>query len=215
MEVNKQKDEYKSHQTAWKVVGWFLESLVLSTIASGAIWKWILGRPFNWGGDHIELDFINLVGIAFAVVGLLIALYQIADLQSRQELVSKTKMDAAVQNFKMNSLERCLQVKQNINILQSRVNLERDFTKKVLNGYAQLLTECLNDLITIEIYQKNCSFPPIIDCQNCVTLLSVAREDIYRIIQENAFPSFNRQSFLNELDRTLKLVLDHESILKN
>jgi cytochrome bd-type quinol oxidase subunit 2 len=104
MEVNKQKDEYKSPQTAWKVVGWFVESLALSTILSGAIWKWVLGRPFNWGGDYIELDFINLVGIAFAVVGLLIALYQIADLQSRQQLVAKTKMDAAVQNFKSNRI---------------------------------------------------------------------------------------------------------------
>jgi hypothetical protein len=193
----------------------FVWNLLISIAVSCIIWKFALGRNFNIGSGYVEIDFLNILGIVFTITGLVYTLFQIAELPTRAELIEKTTTEVNKQNFRWVAIERCLAIKEAIQTLQRRINTEPLFSEDVLNGYIITLQDSLNSLNTILIYQKGLASGPIIDCNNCVTLLKEIRDDAYRVIEERSYPSFKKQTFNAKVESFLHMIIQHEAVLKS
>jgi hypothetical protein len=188
-----------------------LISLVLSCI----FWKVIFGKDFNIHRGYLEIDFFNTVGVVFTIIGLGIALYQIAELRTQQEIIRSTTETVNLQNFKITAYERCLFIKQQIEILQQRVIKEVSFSESILNEYIEILNSCINSLTTIEVYQNSLNAGSLMDCKKCLTLLAEIRSDTFKVIEEKSYPSFKKQSFNTKVGLALKRIFEHETKLKS
>ena len=202
----------KTWKRLLKYIGW---NLVVSFTVSGVIWKFVLGRNFNLHWGYMEIDFFNTLGVAFTIIGLMIALYQIAELQSRQEVIAATTTEVKRQAFKLNALDHYFSIRSKTKDLQRRITQETSFSDRTVNGYIELLTDCVNSLNSILEYQKKLGSDPIIDCEKCVTLLSEIRADAYKVVEERSYPSFKKQTFILKLGEALKIMNEHEANLKS
>ena len=72
----------------------------------------------------MEIDFFNTLGVSFTIIGLMIALYQIAELQTRQEIIKEATLEEKQRTFKYTALERYLTIKTKTESLQNRINIE-------------------------------------------------------------------------------------------
>ena len=192
----------------------FVGNFVISLVLSCLIWQYALGRELNLKGENLDLDFFNVLGVVFTIIGLGIAIYQIAELRSRQHVIEETTKDVKKQGFKLNALERYLGIRSQLESLQRRINSEVSFEEKVISKYADLVTSCVNSLNTIIEYQKALTTGPIIDCEKCVTLLSDMRGALYKVIEERSYASFKKQTFIINISEALKVVSQHEANLK-
>lgn len=192
----------------------FVGNFVISLALSCLIWQYALGRPLNLKGKDLDLDFFNVLGVVFTIIGLGIAIYQIAELRSRQQVIEETTKDVKLQGFKLNALERYLGIRSQLESLQRRINSEASFEEKVISRYVEVATSCVNSLNTIIEYQKALTTDPIIDCEKCVTLLSDMRVALYKVIEERSYASFKKQTFIVIISEALKVVSQHEANLK-
>jgi hypothetical protein len=202
----------KTGKRFWK---FFWLNLVISLLLSGLIWKFVLGKTFNLHRSYIEIDFFNTVGVVFTIIGLMIALYQIAELRTRQEIIAEANRVEKERTFRLNALERYSGIKEKAEGLQKRITKERSFTAKGLNEYIELLSDCINSLNTILEYQNSLKSDPVIDCDKCVTLLSEIRVDACKVVEESSYASFKKQTFIGKLGEALKIMSAHEAKLKS
>lgn len=57
----------------------------MSGLISCLVWG-TLGKGFHKQLDYINLDFFNIIGVAFTIVGFAIAIFQIAELRNEQQI---------------------------------------------------------------------------------------------------------------------------------
>jgi hypothetical protein len=190
-------------------------NLLASILLSCLVWRYVLGRKHTLQGKYLDIDFFNTLGVAFTIIGLGIAIYQIAELRGRQTIIEQTTDEVKIQGFKFAALERYLAIRNQLEALQRRINSEGTFAEKALSKYADVLTYCINSLNTILESQRTLTGNPIIDCEKCVTLLSAIREDLYKTIEERAYASFKKRTFIANIDSALIIVSRHEASLKS
>jgi hypothetical protein len=200
--------------TSWRLFRLLGLNTLISVLLSAFIWKFALQRDFNLRFGAVEIDFLNILGIVFTIIGLVYTFLQIADLPTREELIAKATENANRENFRWNATLGCVAIKGSMQTLQSRVNTELSFSEKVLSEYVNILNESFNTLTAILIYQKGLKQGPLIDCEKCVTLLKETRDETYKVIEEKSYASFKKQTFNGKIETIRLMIVQHEADLK-
>lgn len=108
----------KSSKTWKKFLVLFIIILISSLLLSGLFWLWF-GKEIHFS-KVLELDFFNTVCGWFSIIGIGIALYQIAELKDRKEIQDEAKKDVKTKKFNEESLVKCETVKTGLQELQKK-----------------------------------------------------------------------------------------------
>lgn len=183
-----------------------------SFLFSMIVWKWF-GRNYNISFGLLEVDFFNTLFATFGMAGLVIAIYQIAELRDENEIKNETIIEVKTTKFKQESLIHCVRVKGGLEQLRKKI-LNDNFDSSTINGY-------INDLCTFKdvwdailIERENLTREPFEECNNCLTSISELINDLFKVIDEKSFLVFKRQSVIEKISEINKNILSCENKFK-
>jgi hypothetical protein len=186
---------------------------VVSLIATCIIWKWIFGKDFNLLQGYISIDFFNTLGVVFTIIGLAIALYQIAALRTENEIRVETAREVNRNNFMNEARQEIALLHKNMKDLQVRFN-DDSYSRDTIKGFIIETNGFEQTLIKLHHHQDRLQSDAIIDCQNCVTLVSDLRSDLYKTIEgRHAQVIFRKSNFNAKIGAIINLVSAFESTL--
>lgn len=196
----------------WKL---FLSNLGISLILSCGIWKWVLGKDFNIGFYYINIDFFNTLGVVFTIIGLIIAIFQIAELRTQQEIRQQTIEQFKIHYFKTDAIYNLGFVKPKVQLLQQEINGEFQFSEAIIYSYIESLNSVNHILGNINSQQQNIGCDVIIECGKLITLLEEIDGDLHNVATQKSFTSFPKQHFNSKIGELITSISDCEAKLKS
>lgn len=184
---------------------------VVSLIATCIIWKWIFGKDFSFFQGYLSIDFFNTLGVVFTIIGLAIALYQIAALRTENEIRAETEKAVNRANFLNEARGEIAVLHHKMKDLQIQFNVD-GFSKDTINSFINETNTFEHILTKLHHHQGRIQSTPIIDCENCVTLIEDLRSDLYNSIKGRQV-IFKKNSFNAKIGAVITLISAFESTL--
>jgi hypothetical protein len=198
----------------WPKLRWLIGlNAFFSLLVTSLIWKFLFLRDFNirWGSP-LEIDFFNTLGVAFTIIGLAIALFQIAELRSENEIKEEATKLANKAHFLNDSRREIALILMQIKDLQVKINNDV-YSPEVIYGYVNQTNDFENRLLSLRDRQMRLGGDPIIDCENCVTSIGDFRTDLYNMVEGHALVIVKRSNINSKLVPIIRKLSELESIL--
>lgn len=160
-------------------------------------------------GKYLEIDFFDTVCGLFTVIGLGIAIFQIAKLRSEKEIVLAVRGDY----FKKENIGRIEEaVKLTIELRDQVAGAE--YSRASLVAIIAKIDRIFDLLQKIENHQIMIGCEVIVDCGNCLTLLVGVKEELRRIIDAKEYRQFRQNHYSGMVDQIKREVEKCEIELK-
>jgi hypothetical protein len=156
------------------------------------LFYYFFGKEIRLTGQHLEIDFFNTVCGVFTIIGLGIAIYQIAALRKEEEIIAQTSKAFAIKHFKQMSIAPVKEVLEYLSELQGLVN-DGEYSELTLVDFIDKINHCVNIISNIDNQQISLNYGNIIDCEKCLTLLKELEEEFSRILDGNLYGDFRRR----------------------
>lgn len=150
----------------WPKLRWLIGfNALFSLLVTCLIWKFLFQRYFDihWG-QPLEIDFFNTLGVTFTIIGLGIALFQIAELRSENEIKEEATKLANKSHFLNDARREIPLILTQVKDLQIRINNDV-YSPEVIFGYINQTNDFENRLLSIRDRQLQLGVDPIIDCE--------------------------------------------------
>lgn len=201
-------------KTVIKRLFWLLFlNFIVSFLLTIIIWT-RSGRPLVLNGKFIDIDFYNTLCGTFGIVGLGIAIYQIAQLRTEQEIRQLANDQAKIDFFIKESIPKINNLSTDMRELQKSFN-NGIYSSETLNIYIARIYDFVNTLNNLEANQSSLNCDPIINCNNCVSLMSKLQNDFYNIVTKNAYHKLKKQSINAQFTTIIKSLSECETNLKS
>jgi hypothetical protein len=186
---------------------------LFSMLVTCLIWKLLFQRDFNIRlGRPLEIDFFNTLGVAFTIIGLGIALFQIAELRSENEIREEATKQANKSHFLNDARREIPLILAQVKDLQFRINNDV-YSLEIVYGYINQTNDFENRLLSIRDRQLQLEGEPIIDCENCVTLIGDFRTDLYNLVEGQTLVIFKKSNINSKVVPIIRKLSELESIL--
>jgi len=147
-------------------------------------------------GKYLEIDFFNTVCGLFTVIGLGIAILQIAELRNEKEIVLAVKADY----FKKENIGRIEDaVKLTIELREHIAGTE--YNQASLVAIIAKIDRIFDLLQKIENHQIIIGCETIVDCGKCLTLLEGMKVELRRIIDAQEYGQFRQNHYSGIVDQ--------------
>ena len=187
--------------------------VAIAILASFGFWAWF-DRPFHFGeSGYIEIDYFNTVCGVFTVVGLVIAIYQIAQIKTEQEIVELTIANTRIKTFKEDTLLRFNNFKAEILDFQSDISAG-NYSDTTVKGFFRDLNRFKQLIQDTQFRQENLTNGDKIPCKDCVPLLDELIEECLRVMNIKLWGSLKRPLFFTHLKQILSIITDCEYKLR-
>jgi hypothetical protein len=198
----------------WPKLRWLIGlNALFSSVVTCLIWKFVFQRDFNIDlGRPLEIDFFNTLGVAFTIIGLAIALFQIAELQSEKEIREEATKQANKSHFLNDARREIPLILAQVKDLQVRINNDV-YSVEVIHGYINQTNDFENRLLSIKDRQLQLGGDPIIDCENCVTLIGDFRTDLYNAVEGQTLVIFKKSNINSKVVPIIRKLSEFESVL--
>ena|SRR5450432_644738 len=210
----------------WNIIGEFFKSrtwpklkrliglnALVSLLVTSLIWKFLFRRDFSiHRGGPLEIDFFNTLGVTFTIIGLGIALFQIAELRSENEIREEATKQANQIHFLNEARQDIPLILRQGKQLQIRINSDV-YSPETIYGYINQTNDFENRLLRIRDRQLQLGEDPIIDCENCVTLIGDFRTDLYNLVEGQTLVIFKRSNINSKVIPIIRKLSELESIL--
>lgn len=187
--------------------------ILISLVFSMLIWKWF-GKDYNLSFGILEVDFFNTFSGTIGMIGLSIAIYQIAELRNETEIRSETIQEVETKNFKNTTIYSFGSLKPALQALQATIIKQSIVSEDVINAYINTITDAGHTFNIITYHQQNLTCEAVIDCKKLLTLQGQILGDLYQIINDKSFVSFPKQKFIQNIGDLISDVSLCETILK-
>ena len=198
----------------WPKLRWLIGfNALFSLLVTCLIWKFLFQRYFDihWG-QPLETDFFNTLGVTFTIIGLGIALFQIAELRSENEIKEEATKLANKSHFLNDARREIPLILTQVKDLQIRINNDV-YSPEVIYGYINQTNDFENRLLSIRDRQLQLGVDPIIDCEICVTLIGDFRTDLYNLVEGQALVIFKKSNINSKIVPIIRKLSKLESIL--
>jgi hypothetical protein len=197
----------------WNKIKWYILIVLLITATVSALfWLWF-GKDLTVRFTYLEVDFFNTVCGILTIIGLIIALYQISEIKTEEEIVEKTIAATHKKAFTDESISKFAILKSQLQELQSRMANDI-YSAEVIKNYSEIFTKVIEEIKETNIRQKILS-NPIIVCDNFVPLLEALLNECDRMIAKREYGKFKKTFFRTKLSKIIELISECEQQLKN
>lgn len=187
----------------------FIGSLIFSL----SIWKWF-GRDYNISFGTMEVDFFNTICGTFGMAGLIIAIYQIAELRNENEIRTETIEQVETKHFKDTAIYNFGSLKPQLQVLELSIVTQIIVSESVINSYIGTIIDVGHTFNIIGFHQKNLTCDALIDCEKLLILQSQILAELYQINNDKSYISFPKQKFIQEIGELITHVSLCETVLK-
>lgn len=135
-----------------------------SFLFSMIVWKWF-GRNYNVSFGLLEVDFFNTLFATFGMAGLVIAIYQIAELRNENEIIIETIEQVEAKYFKNEAIYNFGFLKPKLQALQVSIITQTIVSEPLIDLYISTIVEVGNTFNIIGFHQNNLTCNALIDCE--------------------------------------------------
>jgi hypothetical protein len=199
--------------TIWRrVLSKVLLILVITAPASIIFWVWF-GKDLLIRFGYLEIDFFNTVCGMFTIIGLIIALYQIAGLKSENEIREDAIADTLESQYKTNAIISLDNLRKQLIDFQEKVAFDT-YTKDAISRYLNQISKIINEINSLHNAQKGLRSFPIIDCESCLPLLGELINECDRVSFKGIFGEFRKPFFITKKGEAISRISECEEKLK-
>jgi len=177
MDANSQK---------WWSFGKLCLIILMVSIAGGFLFYYWFGKEIHLLGKNLEIDFFNTVCGLFTIIGLGIAIFQIAEIRSEQQIIEETEFKVKTDFFRKENISRVDEVGHLVTELRDLIN-DSDYNEKSLNGFIAKIDRILDIFQKIDTQQVMLGCGTLVDCGKCVTLLEGIKEEFRGIVDKGDY----------------------------
>lgn len=172
-------------------------SIILASFGLSIFFWWWFGREIFFG-TTLEFDFFATLCGCLSIIGIGIALYQIAELKARKLIEDETTATVKTTNFNRESLIKCEKVKTGLQGLKKRI-LNDTYDATIISSYIEDLTNFRDIWENIAAESRNLTSVPFEECDNCLTSLSALINDLFQVLSEKSFIAFQKQMVIEKI----------------
>lgn len=198
----------------WRKVVWNIGLiLVIAAIVSVLFWKWF-GKELIIRFGYLEVDFFNTVCGILTIIGIIIALYQISELKTEEDIINSTIENTYQEIFKKDSISKFGSLKNDLIKFQERVSTACSYNINEINYYLTTLNRFIIEINEANNRQNSLKSLPIIDCEKSITLLSELMNECDKVNSKNLYGNFKKVYFMTKVTEIISLISDCEQKLK-
>jgi hypothetical protein len=191
-----------SFKTLWgKFLWYFLANTALSLVF-GLLLFWSFGNEIHFTGNALEKEYFDAVCGVFAIIGLGIAIFQLAALKREEDVIAETTRNIHIRRFIFESREPINQAIALITELKSLI-INDDLNPVTVKGFQNKVSASLSLLHRIDSEQDSMECDTIINCKNGVTLLEELQILFLQVVTENDYV-VSKQGWVVIVDKLLK-----------
>lgn len=189
-----------------------LINLGVSLIIASLIWKLAFGKEFNLAAHQLDIDFFNTLGVVFTIIGLGIALYQIAELRTEGQIKTDTTDEVNKDHFVKTARNKITLLIEGIRAFQVKMNGD-SYDEKALLGYVNQFNDFLFTVVGLRDHQAQLKHVTILNCENCLTLIEAIQNELNKDVDTKSFINFRRSHYHARINDILKTLSQFESAL--
>lgn len=199
------------HNVAGRSPAWVDDAIFLTLDIIGSltitciIWRWVLGRNWGFPNDFALKDFLDILGIVFAVFTVVLA---------KTQHIWKKSPKAIQKRLAKEANTYIVTVRQQLTGLKDEFN-GTEFSRRKIIRFANILTSCENQLRELQYLELNRVFGRTIDCEPCLSIISKMRTNLFVVIEnEDTNICFPKYYFNIEIENLIKRVSQLQPIVK-
>ncbi len=189
-------------------------TVICSLVITAIVWKRV-GKELSLVGPYLDIDFFNLLCAVFGIIGLGITLFQITQIRSEQQIKDDTAAYIHGSYFKLSAARPVADSIGELQKLQSLINSTSDYNKASLTSFLERINKQIYVFDSLKQQQISLGCGTIIDCEKCLILLKELQGSLARIIEENLYSSFPRQSYNQKMTEIVSHINQCDSRLKS
>lgn len=196
----------------WGRFFWYLFGNTILSLLFGLLFFWWFGHEIHFRGRNLEKEYFDAVCGVFAIIGLAIAIFQLAALRREEEVVVDTTRRIHLLRFTSESSDPVGRAIVLITDLKNLI-MNEDLGPVSVKSFQVKVTESLSILQRIDSQQDAIGCDPIIASKNCVTLLQELQEMFLTVMAKKDYVA-NKQQWIVTVDKLLKVLEECFATLK-
>jgi hypothetical protein len=186
-----------------------LLNLMVSLVVTCLIWKVVFLKEFHLFQGSLSVDFFNTLGVVFTIIGLIIAIYQIAVLRTENEIRIEAEKAVHRANFINEARRKIVLIHQRMMELQELFN-GNSYSQETVVEFIKETNHIEHVLTELHFHQERITTIPIIDCENCVNLIKDLRDDLYKSLRSGGQVIIKKNSFNSKMGAIIRKLTSFE-----
>lgn len=191
---------------------WYFIGNTILSLGLGLFFFWRFGHEVHFKGNHLEKEYFDAVCGVFAIIGLGIAIFQLAALKREEEVIAETTRNIHRQRFISESKEPVSQAIALVTDLKSLI-VNEDLNMVTVKSFQNKVGASLSILHHIDSEQDSIGCDPIVNSKNCVTLLEELQALFLQMLAKSDFVA-NKQGWIVTVDKLSKALEECLATLK-
>lgn len=180
--------------------------LAVAILVISVILSWLFA--YEW---DLSEGYFSTFGTWVTILGLGVAIYQIAELESRQEVARNAETRQKMNRFMSDSAAQCVMMANDLDKIREGLTVN-DISERTIHGYINILDIFLDRWERIKSQYQTLTSQDFVQCDNCVNLANALHATLVKYLENDAYKTkFKKHSVLKQIADIKRSVIHCET----